>query len=116
MDISKAKWSTAYINDLPDAAFAYIESGGKKDDEGKTTPRSLRHLPHHNESVKSSTEKDSVDLPHLKNALARLSQTDISDAAKKKAQAHLKAHAKQWKIGEFAEKQAVEKGFWKGIL
>lgn len=32
----KADWSTAYQNDLPDDAFAYIEPGGKKDGDGKT--------------------------------------------------------------------------------
>lgn len=115
MELEKAKWTTAYINDLPDAAFAYIESGGKKDSDGKTTPRSLRHLPHHNENVKSSTEKGSVDLPHLKNALARVSQTKLPASAKAKAEAHLKAHAKQWEIGEFAKSQ-VKKDMWKGIL
>ena len=38
------EWSTSYINDLPDAAFAVIESGGRKDAQGKTIPRRLRHL------------------------------------------------------------------------
>jgi len=92
--ISEAVWDTKYINDLPDIAFAYIEPGGEKDDEGKTKPRSLRHLPHHNKSVKSATENDSVDLPHLRNALARLPQTKISAEGKAKAKAHLLKHAK----------------------
>ena len=63
----KAKWTRAYINNLPNGAFLHIESGGKKDDDGKTVPRSLRHLPY-----KGST--GSVDLPHLRNALSRLGQ------------------------------------------
>jgi hypothetical protein len=62
-----AVWTTKYVNDLPDSCFAWIEPGGKKDSEGKTIPRSLRHLPYKDESGK-------VDLPHLRNALARLSQ------------------------------------------
>lgn len=41
----RAKLSAAEINDLPDSAFAYIEPGGKKDGEGKTVPRRLRHYP-----------------------------------------------------------------------
>jgi len=38
-----ASWTTAERNALPDSCFACIEAGGKKDSEGKTTPRSLRH-------------------------------------------------------------------------
>ena len=62
-----AKWSRKFINDLPDSAFAVVESGGKKDSEGKTVPRTLRHLPYKDKSGK-------VDLPHLRNALGRLGQ------------------------------------------
>jgi phage I-like protein len=66
-----AQWTTAYINDLPDSAFLYIESGGKKDSEGKMTPRSLRHFPYKDASGK-------VDLPHLRNAIARIPQSTVS--------------------------------------
>jgi hypothetical protein len=62
-----AKWERAFMNDLPDSAFAWVESGGKKDDTGKTVPRSLRHLPYKDSSGK-------IDLPHLRNAIARLGQ------------------------------------------
>ena len=44
-DVAKAEMSGKSKNDLPDSAFAYIESGGKKDDEGKTTPRRSAPLP-----------------------------------------------------------------------
>lgn len=64
-----AVWTRAYINNLPDSAFLYIEPGGKKDSEGKTVPRSLRHLP-----VKDKTGK--VDPPHARNAASRLGQSD----------------------------------------
>jgi hypothetical protein len=88
----RAEWSTAYKNDLPDSAFAYVEPGGKKDEDGKTTPRSLRHYPHH--------DKDgSVDEPHLKNALARAAQNPDSG---KKAMPHLERHAKAMGIGDRA--------------
>lgn len=66
-NIQAAKWTRAFINDLPDSAFLYIESGGKKNSEGKTVPRTLRHLPFKDKSGK-------VDLPHLRNAIARLGQ------------------------------------------
>jgi len=63
----RAVWTTAYINDLPDSAFACIDNGGKKDEQGKTVPRSLRHYPHHDREGK-------VDPEHLANARARVSQ------------------------------------------
>ncbi len=66
--IEAEKWSRAYINDLPDCAFLYIEPGGEKDEEGKTKPRSLRHLP-----VKD--HNCNIDRPHLVNAIQRLSQS-----------------------------------------
>lgn len=71
-----AVWSTAYVNDLPDSAFLYIESGGEKDSDGKTTPRSLRHFPYKDANGK-------VDLPHLRNALARIPQSNLPADVKK---------------------------------
>lgn len=78
----KAQWSTAFINDLPDSSFLHIAPGGEKDDEGKTTPRSLRYFP-----VRDGDGK--VDLPHLRNALSRIPQAklpgDVKVAAAAKA-------------------------------
>lgn len=71
--IEKAEWSASFINNLPDSSFLYIEPGGKKDDEGRTTPRSLRHLPYKDSSGK-------VDQPHLRNAASRLGQSDTGKA------------------------------------
>ena len=95
-DVSKAVWTTASINDLPDSAFAVISSGGTKDEGGKTVPRSLRHLPYKDASGK-------VDLPHLRNALARLPQTDISAEQKASAKSKLEAAAKQAGVGNYAK-------------
>jgi len=92
--ITKAVWTAAFINNLPDAAFAMILPGGKKDKEGKTVPRSLRMLPHHNANVKSASENSSVDKIHLANALARVSQAKMSAQQIATAKAHLQAHAK----------------------
>lgn len=66
-----APMTTQSINDLPDEDFAYIEPGGKKDAEGKTTPRSLRHFPIH-------------DAEHVRNALARLSSSPFGPKARPK--------------------------------
>lgn len=73
-EIEKAVWSRAYINTLPDSSFLYVEAGGKKDEEGKTVPRSLRHFPY-----KDATGK--VDLPHLRNAIARIPQSKLGLSA-----------------------------------
>lgn len=65
----RATWTTAYQNDLPDSAFLFIESGGSKDSTGRTEPRSLRHFP-----VRDAN--GDVDLPHLRNAIARIPQSN----------------------------------------
>ena len=68
--IEKDQWSQAYINDLEDSAFLHIAPGGEKDDEGKTTPRSLRHFP-----VRDVDGE--LDIPHLQNAISRIPQSRI---------------------------------------
>jgi hypothetical protein len=74
-------------DNLPDSAFAYVEPGGMKDGSGKTVPRSNRHLPYKGADGKP-------DKAHTANALARLDQTDIPDAAKAAAKKKLMAAAK----------------------
>lgn len=103
----RATWDTAYVNDLPDSAFLYIESGGKKDGAGKTTPRSLRHFPYRDASGK-------VDMPHLRNALSRIPQSSlpssVKDSLTTKAQGLMKAQGADmnaadesgWAIRDFA--------------
>jgi hypothetical protein len=66
-----AEWTTAFINDLPDSAFLYIAPGGEKDDDGRTTPRSLRYFPYRDATGK-------VDLPHLRNAIAQAPKAKLS--------------------------------------
>jgi hypothetical protein len=79
-------------NELPDSAFACIESGGKKDDEGKTTPRSLRHYPHHHAD-------GSLDESLLRNALSRIGDKNNIQCGK----SHLMSHARSAGIGEKTE-------------
>jgi len=86
----RAEWSTAYMNDLPDSAFLIVEKGGSKDSEGKTTPRSLRHFP-----VRDAN--GDVDMAHLRNALSRIPQSNLSSELK--AQAQKKAQALMSKMG-----------------
>ncbi len=86
--ILEAEWSGSFISDLPDDSFAYVEPSGHKDEQGKTVPRSLRHLPYKNANGQ-------IDKPHLRNALARLSQTKLPAQAKGAARKKLVAAAKQ---------------------
>ena len=81
-EVDKAAWTAAFVNRLPDSAFLYVQSGGSKDGEGKTVPRILRHFPYRDADGK-------VDLPHLRNAIARIPQSKIpglSDDAKRALQ------------------------------
>ena len=87
--VAKADLSTAELNDLPDSDFAYIEPGGKKDDEGKTTPRSKRHFAIH-------------DKAHADNAAARIAQ-----GAEFGEQAKPKVLAAQRKFGTKAVEKAA---------
>jgi hypothetical protein len=70
MSLKAVEWTTKYMNDLPDSAFALVVKGDKES-EGKTVPRTNRNLPHHDASGK-------VDLPHLRNAMARVTHTNLS--------------------------------------
>ena len=92
---AKAAESTKTQNDLPDSAFAYIEPGGKKDEEGKTTPRSLRHFPVH-------------DKAHASNALARLSSSPFGDKAKAKVHAAAKKFGID--VSDTSKSQIAEEG------
>ena len=97
--MSTGKWERKKINDLPDAAFAYIEKGGTKDETGRTVPRTLRHLPHHSMAVKTRGEDKTVNKAHLRNALARLPLTEMPEEGKRKAKNHLSGHARRLGIG-----------------
>lgn len=77
----KAVWSTAFVNGLPNSSFLHIVPGcGENDDEGKTKPRSCRMFPY-------KDAEGNVDLPHLRNAIARAPQaTTIPEDVRKKVQ------------------------------
>lgn len=76
-------WSTAFVDGLPDSSFLYISPGGKKDGEGKTVPRSLRHFP-----VKNAS--GTPDLPHVRNALARIPDSNVPADVKARITAEAK--------------------------
>lgn len=87
-DEGKAEWSTAYVNSLPDSAFLYVEPGGQKDEDGRTVPRSLRHFPYRDADGE-------IDLPHLRNAIARIPQSSLSDELKRRLQARARRMLEQ---------------------
>ncbi len=94
----KAVWSAAFIDSLPDTSFGFIEPGGKKDDEGRTEPRSLRHYPIKNAS-------GDCDAPGTRSALSRADQ-QIKSGGKpaeiaRKAMPKIRASAKKLRIGVF---------------
>jgi len=84
--LAEARWTRAYINDLPAGSFAVVEpcANERKD---------ARHLPY-----KDATGK--IDLPHLRNALARMDQVKgvcngSDEALRRKARAKLIPLAKR---------------------
>lgn len=85
-------WDTAYINKLPNESFAVVE---KDYTDGKITNKSARHLPFKDKNGK-------VDLPHLRNALARMNQIEAigesqtSDELRKIAKKILVPYAKEF--------------------
>lgn len=97
----KAVWTAAYINGLPDSAFLYIEPGGEKDDEGKTTPRSLRHFPY-------KDADGNIDLPHLRNALSRIPQSSLPQEVKDRLVSRAQAILDGQKASEPSEETGAD--------
>jgi len=103
-EIEAAKWTRKYINSLPDSSFAYIEPCYKR---GDTKNKNARHLPYKDKNGK-------IDLPHLRNALARVNQikpicpdTDREEAIAT-ARKVLEAAAKKVGIGDYSTSEASE--------
>jgi hypothetical protein len=97
-----AKWSKAYINNLPDSAFLIVLSGGDKED-GYTEPRSKRKFP-------VRDKQGNVDKDHLDDALARIPDSKISDSLKDKATRRAEKLLNEWK-----KANKVKKSFTKSM-
>lgn len=86
-----AVWSTKYVNDLPNSSFAVVEKGYKEGD----SPTTARHLPF-------KDKEGNVDLPHLRNALARMNQikpvlgNETAVELRNKAKRKLKPYANKY--------------------
>lgn len=86
----RKKISAADKNDLPDSDFAFIEPGGTKDEDGMTTPRSLRHFPIH-------------DAAHVRNALSQAPKSPFGAKALPK----IKAAAQKFGISVEEQKHLI---------
>lgn len=104
----KAVWTAKFVNDLPDSSFLHIVPNcGDKDESGKTAPRSCRMFP-----VK--TADGTIDLPHLRNAIARAPQAstipeETRMMVQKKAQAMLKKESEGEKAGKKVQANMLNK-------
>ena len=84
------KWTRQFINDLPDSSFAVVEHDISK------TNKNGRHLPHHGKGGGGS-KNINLDLPHLRNALARANQVKAigktsTEELRRRAVSHLNRH------------------------
>ena len=84
-----AQWTTQFINNLPNSSFAVVETGYK---DGMN--KNARHLPFKDGGGK-------VDLPHLRNALARANQ--VKNVLGNDSDADLRARA-QRKLAPYAKR------------
>ena len=95
--LSAAVWTTAFINNLPDSSFAYVESCYGKTSDNKN----MRHLPYKDANGK-------IDLAHLRAALARVNQIKpICPADKAKTSAIISATQKKLQAALAKAKGAV---------
>lgn len=99
-----ARWGDKTFND----SCFIIEKGAEKDKSGDILMK-FKHLPHHNKTADDPMSNSTVDIPHLRNALARVNQIkpikESKDAFIKRARTHLSHHAKA------LLKKYKEKGF-----
>jgi len=80
--VQAAVWTTAYVDSLPTSSFAWVDSKGQ------------RHLPYKDKDGK-------VDLPHTRNALARLNQVQgMSDEERAKVRTKLQNALKNAKAAD----------------
>lgn len=107
---AKAKdWSKAYIDDLPDTSFLYVERGGEIDSEGKTYPRNLRHFP----------IKDSSGLiveSRLGKALEETANTSLPENVLKGVRKNIKSLRERLDAGASLEELSFGEGYQKENL
>jgi hypothetical protein len=93
----KAALTTADRDALPDGSFLYIEPGGSKDADGKTTPRSHRMFPY-----RDST--GTIDIAHLRAAAQDIPKSSLA----KDLQSKLQIRAEKL-LGQQHSKRSIRK-------
>ena len=106
IDEEKAEWTTEYINTLPNSSFAVIEPAYL---EGKTEDKNCRHLPF-------KDENGEVDLPHYRNALARVNQIKPITDSISEEELRKQAAAELEKYRDLLEENKSEKSNEEKIL
>jgi len=100
----RSDWSEAYVDNLPDSAFLYVEARGSKDATGKTMPRACRHFPYR--------DKDgAIDWPHLERAASRIPVSAVPGLTPAKKAALLEQANKLLEEGPEEEEGEKEDGF-----
>lgn len=101
LDDAVDKPTDAQRSDLPDEAYAAVF----ETNEGQ----SRRILPHHVNSVDDPNSDETVDLPRLRNALARFNQLkDVPENVKSRALRHIESHAARLEVGGRSEEEQAE--------
>jgi len=117
---TEAGWGDSSFND----SCFLIERGATKSPNPKTehmVETRFRHLPHHVKTATDGLSDSTVDIPHLRNALARepLVKVLVEDSVgfHARAKSHLEKHAKnllktyQKSSAEFKEIETICKEF-----
>lgn len=96
------KWTVKYINTLSNSSFAVIEPAYLS---GETLNKRSRHLPY-------KDDKGKIDLPHLRNALARANQikpvTDSITTVELRKRAVAKLNVAKKAAGMASDKVSVD--------
>lgn len=96
------------VKDLPDAAFAFVESGGVLDDDGLTTPRKNRRLPHHDDGGEVDPDLLAASVAEAKATDDQAGLAHLLRHAKALADGtHDDAHTSEWAEGAAASKALV---------
>ena len=78
--LENRKWTRAYINSLPDSHFLYVDrrAATSRDEHGRSHPFTARHFPYRDKHGR-------VDLLHVRDALSRIPQSNVSKTAQNEA-------------------------------
>ena len=97
----QAEWTDAYVDELPDSAFLYVDTRGHKDATGKTMPRTCRHFAYRD-------KEGAIDWPHLERAIDRIPKSAAPGLTPAKKAALVEQAQKLREEGPKEEEEAAE--------